>query len=94
MRKNPYRHPVTGHYRDGKYVEKYTRGKGDKPRQRQAAKAAPAKAAAGWRATLYYPKGSESYDVAGRDYVEAVMGGLLRGEDGVPKRVRVRRLQR
>lgn len=30
-RKPPYHHTVSGHYRDGKYIDDYERGKGKKP---------------------------------------------------------------
>lgn len=34
-RKPPFKHPVTGHYRDGKWISRYTRGHGNKPVSRR-----------------------------------------------------------
>lgn len=38
MRKPPYKHPVRGHVRSGKYIDHYERGKGKKPGEAQNVK--------------------------------------------------------
>ena len=38
QRKSPYEHKVNGHYRGGKFIENYERGKGKKPRQKPVLK--------------------------------------------------------
>jgi len=94
MRKPPYRHPVTGHYRDGKYVSRYTRGEGDRPRREPRSRKGKPEGEAGFRTVLYYPEGRETYKVRAGNYTEAVASGVGQAErGGLPKRVRVRRLK-
>jgi len=66
-RKSPYEHKVKGHYRDGKFIEHFDRGKGPKPEQRT--KPRPMRKSnpvTGYNVTFMFPSGaSETYNTGG-----------------------------
>ena len=66
-RKSPYEHKVKGHYREGKFIEHFDRGKGPKPKQRSYPR--PLKRSnpgTGYNVTFMFPSGSsESYITGG-----------------------------
>jgi len=65
VRKSPYKHPVSGHYRDGKFIENYERGKGNKPTQPRGVKPRT-RAGVEYNVVFSFPDGStESYNTGG-----------------------------
>jgi len=91
QRKSPYRHAVSSHYREGKYIDRYERGKGNKPNNpgRSINKLSPKN---GFNVTLYYLEGQETHPVKAGNYTEAVMSGFDQAEgEEMPQHVRVRR---
>lgn len=94
MRKSPVEHKVTSHYREGKWVDRYTRGHGKKPSTRGLGRMAKTGTDNRFNVTLYYVEGRESHPVQAGNYTEAVMDGFGQAEGGeMPRRVRVRRLK-
>lgn len=91
-RKPPYRHDVSSHTRAGTRVNKYPRGKGDKPRKKnRAIRGSPA----GYSLTIHYPgEPSENVNVSTGTYTGAVREAFKRiHTPKVPNRVVVRRLK-
>jgi hypothetical protein len=94
MRKSPIEHKVSSHYREGKHIDRYTRGEGSRPRGGSLRRMAKAADDGSFKAVLYYPDGREAYTVEAGNYVEAVASGVGQAErGGLPKRVRVRRIK-
>jgi len=64
-RKPPYKHPVTGHYREGKYIDNYTRGHGNRPHEQRAARVS-VRGGSVYNVVFLFPDGStESYNGGG-----------------------------
>ena len=64
-RKPPYKHPVSGHYREGKFIENYTRGQGGKPRSPRAPRVS-VRGGSVYHVVFSFPDGStESYNGGG-----------------------------
>lgn len=91
-RRSPYKHPVTGHYRLGKYIDRYTRGSGKKPVKsnphRGVGKGGPGNK---YKVTVYYSDSREARAVDAGTFTDAVADGT-RDAPELPRRVRVRRL--
>ena len=92
MRKTPVKHPVKGHYRDGKFIERYTRGKGEKAKA--ASRRESRMRGAGYSVAWLYPGGEkEAYKVSLGNPVEAAReatGLVSLGE--LPYKLVIRRL--
>lgn len=94
-RKSPYLHPVTGHYRDGKWIEDYKRGHGDKPK-------APSRVVKSRRGrggkpgfNVSFPEIGENYNVGGGTLTGAIREAITRIQRPVvPTHARIRRLKK
>ena len=89
-RKPPYKHPVTGHYREGKWIDKYTRGQGNKPRNPARNRYTPG---TGYNITFIFPDGStETYNATGSatSALKEAVGDIQRPM--IPVRAILRRL--
>ncbi len=89
MRKTPYRHPVSGHTRSGKFVDHYVRGKGKKPVIGDSFTHLSARS--GFKVTLYYGERKEIRSVQAGTFTEAITAAFMQN-GGEPSRVKVRRL--
>ena len=93
-RKSPYRHEVSNHVRQGRPVQRYARGKGDKPphnprRRRVVGGTSPLSL---YGITVIYVGSSEDFDVDAKDYLGALDSGLgSREEIRPPRKIRMRR---
>ena len=94
-RKSPYEHKVKGHYREGKFIEHFDRGKGSKPEQRT--KPRPLKRSnpgTGYNVTFSFPSGSsETYNTGGTatGALKAATSKIQRPE--MPKSATLRRIK-
>jgi len=93
MRKSPYKHNVSGHFRSGKFIDNYDRGKGRKP-------AEPARRPSlghgspdtGFKVTFYYKEGRAVQPVKAGTFTEAVIQGFqVLNPPSPPRRVSIRR---
>jgi hypothetical protein len=94
-RKKPYRHPVSGHYRNGKYIDNYERGHGEKPK-------APTRSVnpqgrggnPGFNVTFYFPDGRETYNVGGGTLTGALREAIPQIQRPVvPTHAQIRRIK-
>ena len=93
-RKSPYRHPVTGHYRDGKWVENYKRGEGEKPKIPSRIVKPRGGGKPGFNVSFFFPDGRETYDVGGRTLTGALREAIpLIQRPLVPTHAQIRRLK-
>lgn len=90
-RKSPVKHPVSGHYRGGKWIDKYTRGQGEKPRSTRKSRR---RSGTTYNVTFIFPDGStETYNAQGtatgalRDAISNIQRPMI------PERAILRRLQ-
>ena len=98
MRKSPYLHQVGSHMRQGKRIDTYERGKGNKPRGRTRPKKAvgnpgPKIGRQGeYTVSLYYSGfDSESFEVPSSDFKAAMRQGFAKsGKPDYPEKVKVR----
>jgi len=89
-RKSPYRHPVKSHIRDGKRIERYIRGSGDKPRV--SSKRGNVGHGAGYSVVWLYPDGTrEGGRVRSGSPVEAAGAAVGLLSRGVPVKLTIRR---
>jgi len=96
-RKSPYRHPVREYKRsDGKVVESYRRGKGEKPIKRKKVGKKPRKKGdTGFRVTLILSKLNEVYPVDSTTISGASYKGLqMLQTPEIPQAIRIRRITR
>lgn len=82
-RKSPYEHPVVGHYRDGKWIEKYTRGRGKAPTKNKSSRSKSMSSGVGsvYNVLFLFPDGStESYNRRGTatSALKAAVGDIQR----------------
>lgn len=93
-RKSPYRHPVSGHYREGKFVDHYMRGEGKKPSGKlpqNRVKPVPKKK---YKVTVYYPGADrEAQEVDAGNLTEAVAAGTSQAKE-LPKRVKLKQVKK
>lgn len=90
-RKPPYKHPVRGHIRGGKYVEHYERGKGH-PREKNMGKVKP-RGRSTYQVVFMFPSGGrEQYNASGTasGALRSALASIQRGE--VPVKAILRRL--
>jgi hypothetical protein len=87
-RKSPYEHPVSGHYRNGKWIDKYTRGEGKAPgKNKSRAKSVSKGVGSVYNVLFTFPDGgTESYNHRGTatSALKAAIGDIQRPM--VPKR--------
>lgn len=88
-RKSPYEHDVDGHYREGKWIETYTRGNGKAPKKSKLGRSKSMSSGVGsvYNIVFTFPDGStESYNHRGTatSALKAAMGDIQRPM--VPKR--------
>lgn len=91
MRKSPFKHNVSGHYREGKYIDNYDRGKGKRPNNPIKPSLGRGLPDAGFSVTMYYPSGRRTLPVKAGTFTEALMRGFDQADGGDPSHVRVRR---
>ena len=93
-RKPPYRHPVSGHYREGKWVENYERGKGKKPTNPVNPGNPQGGGKAGFNVSFFFPDGRETYNVGGGTLTGALREAIkLIQRPVVPSHAQIRRLK-
>jgi len=93
-RKSPIRHPVSGHYRDGKWVENYERGKGEKPRSPPKVGNPHSGGNPGFNVSFFFPDGVETYPVGGRTLTGALREAVPKIQRPiVPTHAQIRRLK-
>ena len=93
-RKSPYEHDVGGHYREGKYIDKYKRGKGNKPRALSKTVKSRSGGKPGFSVTFFFPGGRETYNVGGRTLTGAMREAIpLIQRPVVPTHAQIRRLK-
>lgn len=93
-RKSPYHHPVSGHYRQGKWVEKYERGEGNKPRDNALIiKSLKGKKGLNVNVSYYFASGPrETYNVAAQNPTDAITESIPRIQQPmIPIRAQIRR---
>ena len=90
-RKTPFKHPVSGHYRSGKWIDKYQRGQG---KASKGVSHRRSKVTTGYSITFTFPDGStETYKHSGTatGALRAAISDIQRPM--FPKRAVLRRLQ-
>lgn len=94
-RKSPYKHRVSGHYRDGVFIERYERGRGKK-RVDQSSIGLRSRASGGNNfnvAFSYTGEPVESHDLGASGFTAALRRGLgMMLTPKEPQRVQIRRL--
>jgi len=94
-RKSPYRHPVTGHYRDGKHIDPYERGKGEKPKIPHKVGQPRGGGKPSFNVSFYFPDGRETYNVGGGTLTGALREAIPRIQRPmVPTHAQIRRLSK
>jgi len=94
MRKSPYKHNVSGHFRSGKFIDNYDRGKGRKPAEPARKPSLGRSSDTGFKVTMYYPGGRRTLPVKAGTFTEAIMRGFDQADGGDPSHVMVRRGRR
>ena len=94
-RKSPIRHDVSGHYRDGKYIDHYERGEGERPKTPHKVGRQPRGGNPDFNVSFFFPDGRETYNVGGGTLTGALREAIKRIQRPlVPTHAQIRRLKK